>query len=108
MAQALSVQKFFFVAFCLEAYRLGAMRRPVEEAVPDQAKTDALNLLHIVEALCSGGGAGFRISLRRVKEFRTRLREGISNGVFSAQAFVLREILHEELRDYGATVKRAR
>ena len=107
MAQALSVQKFFFVAFCLEAYRLGAMRRPVEEAVPDQTKTDALNLLHLVEALCSGG-AGFRISLRRVKEFRTRLREGISNGVFSSQAFVLREILHEELRDYGATVKRAR
>ena len=107
MAQALSVQKFFFVAFCLEAYRLGAMRRPVEEAVPDQTKNDALNLLHIVEALCSAG-AGFRISLRRVKEFRVRLREGINNGVFSSQAFVLREILHEELRDYGATVKRAR
>ena len=95
---SISVQKVFFIGFCLEAYRQSAKAAPAGESISRDLKDDINNLLNIIDSVSKE--AGLSISARRVQEFRVRVRENITNRVFVAQAHVLREILYEELRDF--------
>ena len=106
MTSQVSAQKVFFIGFCLEAYRQNAKSTDKDEVISRDLRDDINNLLNIMEAVSVSGN--MHISVSRVREFRTRVREGITNAVFSSQAFVLREIFHEELRDFCAKDSKGR